>query len=88
MRQRAWLLKRLAAAKAAEAPRPLRRGTALALQRRWWGLLATATQDALASTLLNDAPLLLHGRPPAPPHLGNLLLDYGGAPAPSRLPLR
>ena len=44
----AWLLQRLAAAKAAEAPWPLRRGTALALQRRWWGLLASAAQDALA----------------------------------------
>jgi len=84
----AWLLRRLAAHKAAEAPPALRRGTALALERRWWGLLAVATQDALASTLLNDAPKLLHGRPPATPHLANLLLDHGGPPAPSRLPLR
>ena len=77
----AWLLRRLAAHKAAHAPRTLRRGTALALERRWWGLLAVATQDALASTLLNDAPKLLHGWPTEEPHLGNLLLDRGEPPA-------
>ena len=42
-------------------------GLARFLQRRWWGLLAGFTQDALASTLLNDAPKLLHGWPTAEP---------------------
>ena len=84
----AWLLRRLAEAKAADAPRALRKATALALERRWWNLLAVATQDALAATLLHDAPHLLHGAPAKAPPLGDLLLDSGETPAPSRLPLR
>ena len=71
------------------APPRLRRATAEALVARWWGLVAVATQDSLAATLLGDAPHLLHGHPPELPlPLGDLLLDAGEAPAQSRLPLR
>ena len=79
----------LAQEKAEEAPRPLRRATAAALQRRWWAHLAVAAQDALAATLLGDAPQLHLGRPASLPPLGDLLLDGAeGLAAPSRLPLR
>ena len=81
-------VRRLAAAKAAGAPPPLREATATALQARWWALLAVATQDALAATLLGDAPHLLHGNPAEEEPLGRLLLEGAEAPAPSRLPLR
>ena len=80
-------VRRLAAAKAAGAPPPLREATATALQARWWALLAVATQDALAATLLGDAPHLLHGNPAEEEPLGRLLLEGAEAPAPSRLPL-
>ena len=82
----AWLLRRLAQAKAAAEPLALRLATGRALEAQWWALLAVAAQDALASTLLGDAPHLLHGRPPALSHLADLLLDSGEAPAPSRSP--
>ena len=81
----------LAAAKAAREATPplLRRATAVALQaRETWAHLAVATQDALAATLLGDAPHLLHGRPASLPPLGELLLEGAEAPGPSRLPLR
>ena len=81
-------VRRLAAAKAAGAPPPLREATATALQARWWALLAVATQNALAATLLGDAPHLLHGNPAEEEPLGRLLLEGAEAPAPSRLPLR
>ena len=50
-------------------------------------LLAVATQNAIAATLVGDAPHLLHGSPEEEP-LGRLLLEGAEAPAPSRLPLR
>ena len=92
----------LAAYRARTAPRALRRSVEHAWQARWWGILAVAVQDALCSTLVDDAPRFLHGRPPQDPDLADLLLDAepaaplpalqaddreGGA-APSRLPLR
>ena len=52
----AWLLRRLAQAKAAAEPLALRLATGRALEAQWWALLAVAAQDALASTLLGDAP--------------------------------
>ena len=62
------------------APPRLRRATAEALVARWWSLVAVATQDSLAATLLGDAPHLLHGHPPELPlPLGDLLLDGGEA---------
>ena len=84
------LLRSLAWARAETlAPPRLRRATAEALVARWWSLVAVATQDSLAATLLGDAPHLLHGHPPELPlPLGDMLLDGGEAPAQSRLPLR
>ena len=82
-------MRALACAKASqEAPPLLRRAKAAALEARWWAVVAVATQDALAATLLGDAPRFCHGRPPSLPPLGELLAEDGDAPAPSRLPLR
>ncbi len=53
---------------------------------RWWAMLVVAVQNAVASTLMDDAPHLLHGWEGDGPPLGELL--HGEAPAPSRLPLR
>ena len=49
-------------------------------------MLAVAVQNAVASTLVDDAPHLLHGWEGSGPPLGELL--HGDAPAESRLPLR
>ena len=48
--------------------------------------LSVANQDTLTSTLVDDAPHLLHGWEGSGPPLGELL--HGDAPAESRLPLR
>lgn len=48
--------------------------------------LRLAVQDSLASTLVDDAPRLLHGWEGAGPPLGELL--HGEAPTMSRLSLR
>ena len=81
----AWLLRRLAQAKAAAEPLAQRLATGRALEAQWWALLAVAAQDALASTLLGDAPTFST----APlPQRADLLLDSGEAPAPNRLPPR
>ena len=81
-------VRQLAHGKAATAPAPLRYSTACALQARWWAILAVATQNTLAATLVGDAPHLLHGNPEEEEPLGRLLLEGADAPAPSRLPLR
>ena len=83
-----WLVRQLAEERASkEAPR-LRRSTR-AWEARWWGMLSVAVQNALASTLIDDAPLpphLLHAWEGHGPPLGELF--HGEAPAESRLPLR
>ena len=76
----------LAEAKSRAAPRRLQRSTARAWEDRWSGMLAVAAQDALAATLVDVAPQLLHARDVSGPPLGMLL--HGEAPAQSRLPLR
>ena len=81
-----WLVRQLAEERSSrEAPR-LRRSTARAWEARWWGMLSVAVQNALASTLIDDAPHLLHAWEGGGPPLGELL--HGEAPAQSRLPLR
>ena len=76
----------LAAYRARSAPRALRRSVEQAWQARWWGILAVAVQDALCSTLVDDAPRFLHGRPPHDPDLADLLLDAEpAAPLPPAL---
>jgi len=82
----AWLVRELAEARSAQAPPRLRRSTARAWEARWWGMLAVAVQNALAATLVDDAPHLLHGWEGEGPPLGVLL--HGEAPTESRLPLR
>ena len=81
-----WLVRTLAEEKSAGAPPRLRRTTARAWEARWWGMLAVAVQNAVASTLVDDAPHLLHGWEGSGPPLGELL--HGDAPAESRFPLR
>ena len=76
----------LAEARSSKAPPRLRRSTARAWEARWWAMLSVAVQNALASTLVDDAPHLLHGCEGDGPPLGVLL--HGEAPAESRLPLR
>ena len=65
----------LAAYRARTAPRALRRSVEHAWQARGWAILTVAVQDALCSTLVDDAPRFLHGRPPQDPDLADLLLD-------------
>ena len=67
------------------APR-LRDSTARAWEHRWWAMLSVATQNALAATMLDDAPHMLHAWEGSGPPLGMLL--HGEAPTISRLPLR
>ena len=38
----------------------VRRGTALSLQHRWWGILSTSLQRAVAQAILRDAGSDLH----------------------------
>ena len=67
------------------APR-LRKSAAFAWENRWWSMISVATQNALAATLVDDAPHMLHAWEGTAPPLGILL--HGEAPAESRLPLR
>jgi len=81
-----WLVRELAEFRSRHAPKRLRRSTAAAWEGRWWSMLSVAAQDALAATLVDDAPHLLHGWRGEEPPLGLLL--HGEAPSQSRLPLR
>ena len=81
-------MRALAAFRARAAPQALRRSAEHAWQARWWAILSVATQDALASTLVDDAPRYLHGRPPHVPTLGDLLLDAEPVLSLSRWPTR
>ena len=51
----------LAKAKARQAPEGQRSALSAAWASRWWSLLSVAFQNALASTLVDDKPLLLDG---------------------------
>ena len=63
----------LAKAKARQAPERLRTAVQLGYARRWWAMLGVAVQDALASTLVEDAPELLDGVDGEEPPLCSLL---------------
>ena len=91
------LIRDLAAAKSQEAAPRLLKSAAFAWENRWWSMISVATQNALAATLVDDAPhmlfvclgafkSLLHAWEGTAPPLGILL--HGEAPAESRLPLR
>ena len=81
-------VRQLAHGKAATARAPLRYSTACALQARWWAILAVATHNTIAATLVGDAPHLPHGNLEDAEPLGRLLMEGAEAPTSSRLPLR
>ena len=80
------LIRDLATAKSEEAAPRLRKSAAFAWENRWWSMISVATQNALAATLVDDAPHMLHAWEGDAPPLGILL--HGEAPAEGRLPLR
>ena len=58
----------------------LKQGVLLATFRQlhwcpWWALLSCAQQDALASTLVDDQELLLHGHDAVEPPLVDILME-------------
>ena len=69
------LLRGMATARARAAPTLLRRATAAAWLSRWTALLSVSVQDALASTLVDDAPLLLDGADAEPPTLTDVWVE-------------
>ena len=54
------LIRDLATAKSPEAAPGLRKSAAFAWENRWWSMISVATQNALAATLVDDAPHMLH----------------------------
>ena len=67
------LLRDLAAAKSQHAAPRLRKSAAFAWENRWWSMISVATQNALAATLVDDAPHMLHAWEGTAPPLGILL---------------
>ena len=66
----------------------LRQAAALAYHRRWWGILSTALQRTVATSLLDHPGMgSMPGPGPEPP-LGDLLQIAMEIPELSRLPLR
>ena len=80
------LIRDLATAKSQEAAPRLRKSAAFAWEKWWWSMISVATQNALAATLVDDAPHMPHAWEGTAPPLGILL--HGKAPAERRLPLR
>ena len=70
------------------APALLRRSAELAWDRRWWGLLSIAAQDALTATLVEGCPAFT--TPPGfdTPYLADVLGMAVPPTSPSFLPLR
>ena len=69
------LTRQLATARSRDAPSRLRLAASLGWQKRWWAMLAVAAQDALASTLVDDAVVLLDGNDGLEPLLCDVLCD-------------
>ena len=69
------MIQRLAEAKGRCAAPRLRAAAVVGYRRRWWSLLSVAVQDALASTLVDDAVVLLDGRDGVAPELCDVLSD-------------
>ena len=66
----------------------LRQAAAPAYHRRWWGILFTALQRTVATSLLDQPGMgIVPGAGPEPP-LGDLLETAMEIPEVSRLPLR
>ena len=75
----------LARAKARQAPEEQRAKVAAAWASRWWSLLVIAGRNCLASTLVDDAPLLLDGTDGEEPYWPDVLLA-GALEAQTSLP--
>jgi hypothetical protein len=60
-KQTVTLVRLLAKAKARQAPEPQRQRVAAAWANRWWSYLAVTARNALAATLVEDAPQVLDG---------------------------
>ena len=71
----AFLLRQLAQARGRDAPRRLRLSATLGWEQRWWAMLSVAAQSALASTLVDDAVVLLDGRDGQDPLLCDVCMD-------------
>ena len=56
--------------------------------RRWLGLLVVVVQDSLAATLVDDGVRWLGGVDELEAGLADVLLDGGGSPEVSVMPLR
>ena len=82
------MVSRLIKAKTQTVASLLREAATLAYYRRWWGILFTALQRTVATSLL-DQPGMgnMPGAGPEPP-LGDLLETAMEIPELSRLPLR
>ena len=79
------LVATLPRAHAHAAPAPFRRTAYQAWASLWSGMLSIAQQDALAATIADDAVTVLDGHDDCNPLLTDVLLDYDGSPAISRL---
>ena len=71
----AEVLAKLAVARARAVPRHLQLAARLSYERRWWALLSCAQQDALASTLVDDAVYILDGHDGWGPTAVDVALD-------------
>ena len=69
------LIESLVGAKSRSAAPRLRSSMVVAYRRRWWSLLSLVAQDALASTLVDDALVLLDGRDGVEPLVCDVLAD-------------
>ena len=83
------MVSRLIKAKTQTVASLLREAATLAYYRRWWGILFTALQRTVATSLLDHQPGMgiMPGAGPEPP-LGDLLETTMEIPEASRLPLR
>ena len=84
------LLPALAKAKARSAPILLRRAAELAWLSRWWAILAVATHNAFAASLLGENAATEHFSDGFDPPLGDVMEEGRvlDSPAPSSLPIR
>ena len=70
-----YVVRQLATAKARQAPEEKRSKVAAGWASRWWGMLSVAGRNALAGTLVDDAPSLLDGTDGQEPDWHEVLRD-------------
>ena len=80
------LIRDLVKAKGQEAAPRLRKSGSSAWGNVRWGMISVAARNALAATLVDDAPHMLHAWEGTAPPVG--ILQHGEAPAGTRIPLR